>query len=168
RRSEWGARTRLDSRRTGPDRRSDDGDHDDSRVRRRDRRRLRGGERGTRHRRGNLPDGLISHAAGPTDEGGLLLVDVWESEEALDRFFKEHAGPAMEKVSVSPSSDPQVHQVHNHIPQGGGVHPNVLVLIETEGFGPDDYDAVTGQMDAHAGDDADHPAVAHIAAVRDD
>src|SRR5262249_9799688 len=116
----------------------------------------------------NLPDGLISHAAGQTDEGGLLIVDVWESEEALDRFLKEHAGPAMEKVGVSPSSEPQIHQVHNHIPQGRGIHPNAIILIEAEGFGPDDYDAVTGELDAHAGDGSGHPAVMHIAALKDD
>jgi hypothetical protein len=74
----------------------------------------------------------------------------------------------MDKVGLSASAQPKVHQVHNHIPKGSGIHPNVIVLIESEGFGTDDYDAVTGQMDAHAGDGSDHPAVAHIAALRDD
>jgi len=116
----------------------------------------------------NLPDGLVSHAVGPTDEGGLLIVDVWESEEALDRFFTEHAGPAMAQVGVGSSAQPRVHQVHNHIPQGSGIHPNTIILIEAEGFGPDDYDAVTGELDSHAGDGSAHPAVMHIAALKDD
>lgn len=115
----------------------------------------------------NLPQGLIAHAAGPSDEGGLLIVDVWESAEDLDRFFEEHAGPAMEKVGVSPGQ-PRVHQVHNHIPAGSGIHPNVIILIESEELGPEDYDAVTGELDAHAGDGSGHPAVTHIAALRDD
>jgi len=115
----------------------------------------------------NLPQGLISHAAGPMDGGGLLLVDVWESEDDLNRFFSEQAGPALEQVGVS-AKQPDIHQVHNHIPQGSGLHPNVIILVESEGFGADDYDAVTGQMDAHAGDGSDHPAVTHIAALRDD
>jgi hypothetical protein len=116
----------------------------------------------------NLPQGMISHAVGPLDEGGLLIVDLWESEDDLNRFFTEQAGPAMEKVGVSPPKQPQVHQVHNHIPQGSGLHPNVIILVESEGFGADNYDAVTGQLDAYAGDGSDHPAVTHIAALRDD
>jgi hypothetical protein len=34
---------------------------------------------------GKAPDGLIVHAAGPTDEG-FRIVGVWESEEAWQRF----------------------------------------------------------------------------------
>ena len=34
------------------------------------------------------PDGLIVHAAGPTDEG-FRMVGVWESEEAWQRFADE-------------------------------------------------------------------------------
>jgi quinol monooxygenase YgiN len=116
----------------------------------------------------NLPQGLVSHAAGPTDDGGFLVVDVWESAEALDSFFTEHAGPAMAQAGIESSAQPQVHQVHNHIPKGSGIHANAIVLIEAEGFGPDDYDAVTGEMDAHAGDGAGHPAVMHVAALKDD
>lgn len=32
-----------------------------------------------------VPDGLLFHAAGPTDEG-FRTIDVWESEEAWKRF----------------------------------------------------------------------------------
>jgi hypothetical protein len=34
---------------------------------------------------GSLPDGLILHAAGRTDEG-FRIIEVWESEEAWRRF----------------------------------------------------------------------------------
>lgn len=34
------------------------------------------------------PKGLISHVGAPTPEGGLLVVDVWESEEAFNEFGK--------------------------------------------------------------------------------
>ena len=44
---------------------------------------------------GNLPEGLISHQAGSTD-GGMLIVDVWESAEAFQRFADENAGPALQ------------------------------------------------------------------------
>ena len=34
------------------------------------------------------PKGLISHVGAPTPDGGLLVVDVWESEEAFNAFGK--------------------------------------------------------------------------------
>jgi len=34
------------------------------------------------------PKGLISHVGAATPEGGLLVVDVWESQEAFDEFGK--------------------------------------------------------------------------------
>jgi hypothetical protein len=115
----------------------------------------------------NLPQGLIQHAAGPTDEGGLLIVDVWESEEDLGRFFEEKVGPAMAQLKL-PAGQPRVHEVHNHIPQGSGSDGSFILLIESEGFSPGDYDAITGHMDAHAGDGSNHPAVTHVAAITED
>ena len=117
---------------------------------------------------GALPQGLISHAVGPTDEGGLLIVDVWDNAADMERFVQERVGPAMQQVGIEPQAPPRVHPVHNHITQGSGQQGNVLLLIESEGFSPDDYDALTGKMDAHAGDGSGHPAVSHIAAVTDD
>jgi hypothetical protein len=114
----------------------------------------------------HLPDGLTSHVAGPTDEG-LLIADTWESEDALNRFFEERVGPAMAKVGIAPG-EPRVFPVHNHIRQGSGTDAGVIVVIESEGFSPADYDRVTAGMDAHAGDGSGHPAVSHVAAVSDD
>jgi len=69
----------------------------------------------------HLPDGLVSHAVGPTDDGGgLLIVDVWESPEQLETFMQEKVGPAMAQVGVEPQGQPRVHPVHNHIEQGSG------------------------------------------------
>lgn len=34
------------------------------------------------------PKGLISHVGAPTPDGGFLVVDVWESEEAFNEFGK--------------------------------------------------------------------------------
>jgi hypothetical protein len=42
----------------------------------------------------HLPADLLFHAAGPR-EGGFVLVDVWESPEALDRFMAQRLGPAL-------------------------------------------------------------------------
>jgi len=40
------------------------------------------------------PQGLVLHVAGPTDEG-FRVIDVWESEEAWERFRAERLGPAL-------------------------------------------------------------------------
>ena len=43
----------------------------------------------------HLPAELLVHAAGP-HEGGFVLVDVWESPEALDRFMAQRLRPALQ------------------------------------------------------------------------
>lgn len=48
-----------------------------------------------------LPDGLVLHAAGPTDEG-FRIIGVWESEEAWQRFRTERLGVEAEDVSRVP------------------------------------------------------------------
>ena len=35
------------------------------------------------------PPGLLYHAAGPSATG-WCVVEVWESQEAIDRFFQQH------------------------------------------------------------------------------
>ena len=40
---------------------------------------------------GPVPDGLIVHAAGPTEEG-FRIVGVWENEEAWQRFLADRLG----------------------------------------------------------------------------
>jgi hypothetical protein len=46
------------------------------------------------HPAGGLPDGQIYHAAGPT-EGGFLIMTVWDTKEASDRFISGTLMPAM-------------------------------------------------------------------------
>jgi hypothetical protein len=45
----------------------------------------------------NPPEGLLVHTAGDVD-GQWQIVDVWESEEAADRFGNERLMPAVESV----------------------------------------------------------------------
>ncbi|MEA2349706.1 MAG: hypothetical protein QOG86_647 [Thermoleophilaceae bacterium] len=45
----------------------------------------------------NPPDGLIVHTASKTDDG-MVIVDVWESREAFDRFSEERLMPAIREV----------------------------------------------------------------------
>jgi len=43
-------------------------------------------------------EGILSHAAGPTEDG-WRVVDVWESEEAFQRFG-EVIGPILQEVGL--------------------------------------------------------------------
>jgi hypothetical protein len=116
----------------------------------------------------DAPEGLIQHVAA-FDDTGLVIADVWESEEAIDRFFEERLGAALEEAGVLQKSSGPARRlpVHNAL-TGKGSEANVLMLIDIEGFGPDAYDQMVSSMDAHVGDGSDHPCVTHVAARADD
>src|SRR5262249_21767998 len=109
--------------------------------------------------------GLLTHVCGITDDG-ILIVDVWDSLESLDEFFRNRLGPALEE-SETPDATPRVSPVHNLL-FGAGKESNVLVLIEMPGFTADAYDAIVAQMPAHVGNGENHPAVMHVAALEPD
>jgi quinol monooxygenase YgiN len=50
--------------------------------------------------------GLLYHVDGPI-EGGWRVVDVWESQEALDTFFQEKLGQALQEAGLA-MPQPQV------------------------------------------------------------
>ena len=50
---------------------------------------------------GPAPEGLLLHAAGPTDEG-FRIVGVWESEEAWTRFRADRLPPDAEAGAQVP------------------------------------------------------------------
>jgi hypothetical protein len=56
---------------------------------------------------------VVSHAAGPTPDGGWRVVDVWESEEALG-CFRQKLMPLLEQIGIPPVA-PQVLPVHNAV-----------------------------------------------------
>jgi hypothetical protein len=58
-----------------------------------------------------LQPGQIFHLAGPMEDG-WRVVDVWESQEALDTFWREKLGQAMQNAGM-PELQPEVFQVHN-------------------------------------------------------
>ncbi len=60
---------------------------------------------------GNPPGRLFHTAAKKGD--GYLVVDVWESEEAMERFAR-NLMPVLEQMG-SPMVEPQVYPVHNII-----------------------------------------------------
>jgi heme-degrading monooxygenase HmoA len=112
----------------------------------------------------DAPDGLILHMAGKSDDG-VLIIDVWESQEAVDAFF-ESAGPAIAQ-SGAPQSEPQIHKLHNMIPKGAGTEAGVIMEIEIDAD-PELYDDMLGKMPSHVGDGSAHPVHAHIAGVTED
>ncbi len=56
------------------------------------------------------PEGRTFHVAGPTDTG-WRVVDVWESQEHLDRFG-ETLIPVLVAAGVTPAQ-PEIRPVHN-------------------------------------------------------
>jgi hypothetical protein len=55
--------------------------------------------------------GLIFHVAGPT-ASGWRVIDVWESEEDLNRFRQDRLMPAAEKIGGIPRPQVQVMPIH--------------------------------------------------------
>jgi hypothetical protein len=55
-------------------------------------------------------DGNILHVAAPS-ETGWRVVDVWESQEHIQRFFETRLGAALAQVGVTPD-EPKFHPVH--------------------------------------------------------
>lgn len=49
---------------------------------------------------GNPPKGQIFHAEGPMEGGGTRVIDVWESQEALDAFMRNQLGPVVQRHNI--------------------------------------------------------------------
>jgi hypothetical protein len=64
----------------------------------------------------NLPKGLCAHYAAPTDNG-MLIFDVWESEEDFEEFAASMLAPAMEKLTGGAGEGirPMVAELHNEL-----------------------------------------------------
>ena len=46
------------------------------------------------------PPGMLYHAAGPTPDG-WRVIEIWESQEAADRFFRDKLGAALQRANIS-------------------------------------------------------------------
>lgn len=57
-----------------------------------------------------LPPGMLYHAGGPV-QNGWRVIEVWESQEAVDRFFREKLGAALQKANIT--AQPELFQVVN-------------------------------------------------------
>jgi hypothetical protein len=58
--------------------------------------------------------GQVFHVEGPID-GGVRVVDVWESEEVFGQYVQERLMPALERVGIQVPKDmqPQLLPVRN-------------------------------------------------------
>lgn len=57
--------------------------------------------------------GMIYHSAGPLENGGWCVFEVWESHEAADRFFKEKLGQALQQAKIN--VQPRFFEVQNTV-----------------------------------------------------
>ena len=114
----------------------------------------------------DAPEGLISHSAGVTGDG-LLIVDLWESEAAAAAFFARGIDETMAAAGApAPPGPPRMLQVHNHF-QGSGDHAGVLMIADVDGLSADLYDSMTATMEEHEPHGPGHPAVHHVAALKE-
>jgi hypothetical protein len=60
---------------------------------------------------GPAPEGLLVHAAGPTDEG-FRIIALWESEEAWHRFLAERLGEGLDGATQVPPVFRALHPAH--------------------------------------------------------
>lgn len=114
------------------------------------------------HSDADEPDALLQHVAA-SDGSSLVVVDVWESEEEMGKFFEERLGAALAEAGLQSDSKPLVLPVHNSL-NGKGADARVLMMIEIEELGPDAYDQMVASMDAHVADGSNHPSTSHTAA----
>ena len=56
------------------------------------------------------PAGLILHVAGPTDEG-VRTIDVWETEEAWQRFRDERLAPVIGVLGGAARTEPSLREL---------------------------------------------------------
>ena len=49
---------------------------------------------------GKSPSGQLFHVDGPMADGGVRVVDVWESQEAFDSFLRDTLMPAFGRAGV--------------------------------------------------------------------
>ncbi len=59
---------------------------------------------------GDWPEGVISHNSGPSGSD-WVVVDIWESKEAFDRFFQERLGKAVQEAGF-PQVKPRFFEVY--------------------------------------------------------
>jgi hypothetical protein len=60
----------------------------------------------------NAPEGLLLHACGFDQQGGLHVTDVWESGEQAQGFFQSRLMPAFQELGIN-APPPTICEAHN-------------------------------------------------------
>ena len=63
---------------------------------------------------GRMLAGMLFHLGGPI-EGGWRVVDMWESQEAFEKFSHETLAAAMQRAGHTQQPDVKVWPVHNTV-----------------------------------------------------
>ena len=63
----------------------------------------------------NEPEGLVFHVCAKTATGGLLICDVWRSQEEVDDFLANMLGPAAATLGLPPGDPPRFGEVHYQV-----------------------------------------------------
>jgi quinol monooxygenase YgiN len=66
----------------------------------------------------NPPEGMVVHTAGQRQDGGMRIVDVWDSEQAYNSFRDERLMPAVKEVLGSIPDEPpdiEIYELHDLI-----------------------------------------------------
>ncbi len=50
---------------------------------------------------GEWPEGMLLHTAGETDDGGLIVAEIWASREAQAAFMDGRLGRALQEAGVT-------------------------------------------------------------------
>jgi hypothetical protein len=58
-----------------------------------------------------VPDGARLHVAGFAD-GGINVLDVWESPEALGKFSEQRLMPGVQEIGIQGEPDVQFYPMH--------------------------------------------------------
>jgi hypothetical protein len=63
---------------------------------------------------GDWPAGILSHAGGPTEGGGWVVTEVWNSKADQEAFMASRLGAALGKVGVPAPSQVIESDLVNH------------------------------------------------------
>ena len=73
------------------------------------------------------PEGAVFHWVAPTDNG-LIVVDVWESDEQFNKFAEEQIGPYTQQVGIPNPPTVTRYDVHNTlVGEAAAHHPGSFV-----------------------------------------
>jgi hypothetical protein len=77
------------------------------------------------------PAGLVLHVAGPTDEG-IRIIDIWEDEQAWQRFERHRLRPAIATLRDPAVAQPRVRELRSlQLVVGSLANPTAPIQLQT-------------------------------------